>query len=508
MNRTNSPIGYRLIAMMLLLTSISAYAQSGAMSEQGQKVFEEILKLRFEEAGNHLEAYPHSSVWMKAESYYLLDYMAFLKIFIGEQVKDFDHALTNRNAYMDYWNELPDDSPEKSFYLADSYLRWALLRGKFGERFRPAVEINKSFKLFSENQERFPDYIPARSGLGVLETIVGTIPERYQWVMKLLNLEGTIDSGKEKIHAVLKISEEDDKYAYLHKSTLFMLSFIDMNMSEKVNKQLTNRFEKMYSADQLSDQPLMIFMYADLLQKQQENDKAQQVLNLYTLSDDAYPFYYIYYMKGISALFNMDSACITSFQVFLENFQGQHYLKAAYRDLAWYALLSGDTAGYHHHLSQVDRVGKKIMGADKMALHEWESEEMPAIQLLKARLLFDGGYFLRALEALDSPGFIARNIKEQTEYLYRKGRVFHGLEDYPQALAYYQQAYKKGSDLDAYYAANAMLMSGRIHALKKQWPLANESYENCLDLSGFQYQYSIHQKAKAGLEQVKVLMKQ
>jgi hypothetical protein len=68
--------------------------------------------------------------------------------------------------------------------------------------------------------------------------------------------------------------------------------------------------------------------------------------------------------------------------------------------------------------------------------------EIPNILLLKARLLFDGGYYRKALNLLISnrDKLESLSIEQQTEYHYRLGRIYDGLDNKVNARLEYSKA--------------------------------------------------------------------
>ena len=71
------------------------------------------------------------------------------------------------------------------------------------------------------------------------------------------------------------------------------------------------------------------------------------------------------------------------------------------------------------------------------------------------------------------------------------------------AVTFYSYSLTKGKSQRYYYAANSALLLANIYEDKKDLSKAKEYYEQCLSLRHHDYQSSIDQKARAGLERVK-----
>lgn len=488
------------IGLLFLMITFSGWIVAQSVPDAYRRQFSETLALNFSKADPYLNK--NADGIELAYQYHLADYQHFLKAFINEQEDSYDFGMDKRDNYLDHWQSLYKGYPEKGYFVGDSYLRWAMLQLKMNQRFKAAFAINKAYRNLKKTVEQYPDYLPAKADLGILEIFIGSVPERYQWVMELLNFEGSVESGKAKIDEVLRQTSDNPEVAWLKLPVLFMRSFIDINLTGKPNDLAMRHLSEMHEDGTIANQPFMIFLYAGMLQKQQKNEQALQVLSLYDMDGQEIPFYYLYYMKGLSQLYALDRKCLTSFDTYLKNFDGKHYIKSAYQKKAWFHLLQGDTLSYKRNMQYVLDYGNDLTGADDQAMDEAEHAVIPPVALLKGRLLFDGGYYPEALEALNS-GFEPESTEQLTEYYYRKGRIYHETDSLLEALNFYEKAYSTGENLEAYYAANAMLLSGRILNSQDRKMAAVDAFEKCLELSGFQYQYAIHQKARAGLAEAK-----
>ncbi|HLP20279.1 MAG TPA: hypothetical protein VK174_08260, partial [Chitinophagales bacterium] len=142
--------------------------------------------------------------------------------------------------------------------------------------------------------------------------------------------------------------------------------------------------------------------------------------------------------------------------------------------------------------------------ADKQALKEATAGIMPNISLLRARLLFDGGYYERAateMNKISENGF--KTVEEQTEYFYRTGRIYDEWNKKDSALALYSKAIEKGKDLPRYFAANSAFETGKIYEQRGNKEKATEFYNLCLSFENHEYKNGLDQKAKAGLNRLK-----
>ena len=215
----------------------------------------------------------------------------------------------------------------------------------------------------------------------------------------------------------------------------------------------------------------------------------------------AYPVFD--YLMGIALYTRADTACVPYFQRYLKGNKSDIFIKDAWAKmaLAWY--MAGNKVQAASCRRQIKAQGSARLDADKLAQKFGTSENWPNKKLLQSRLLIEGGYYRTAdallrtidLKLLTDPG-------DRAEYFFRFGRVFEELNDNNNALLYYQYTITTGKDRHEQFAARAALQKGRIYEKTAKYPLAIACYKECLDMPAHDFQNSIDNQAKAGLNRV------
>jgi hypothetical protein len=128
-------------------------------------------------------------------------------------------------------------------------------------------------------------------------------------------------------------------------------------------------------------------------------------------------------MLGMAKLHRLDPDADLYLKSYLRQFKGRNYIKEAYQKLAWSQLVEGNVAGYLMNNANIIKYGRAIVDEDKAALREANAGQMPNIDLLKARLLYDGNYYQRSYQLLNSKKESDFNsVQERLEYNYRMGQ--------------------------------------------------------------------------------------
>ena len=247
-----------------------------------------------------------------------------------------------------------------------------------------------------------------------------------------------------------------------------------------------------------------MFALANVGMRTGHNDEAIKLLEQMPTGAQYQPFPYRYFLLGIAKLYRLDTDANQALQQFLNNYKGQFGIKEAYQKLAWFQLLKNDQQGYWNYIYQAKIQGITRADTDKAADREANKGEMPDVQLLKARLLFDGGYLQRAYDLIkNNETQFAKYEKTQLEYLYRMGRICHKLNKSQEAINYYSQTIDKGAQKPWYFACNAALQLGLLYEDNKEWANARAAYQRAVKIDTEEYAASLHARAKAGINRVK-----
>ncbi|MEO0338967.1 MAG: tetratricopeptide repeat protein, partial [Bacteroidota bacterium] len=407
---------------------------------------------------------------------------------------------TNRDLYLKRIQKGPTDSPWHLYAQANIRLQWALLKFKFGDYFAGFWDVRKAYQLLEKNKAAFPNFLPNEKDYGVLQLLIGNVPDQYQWgIRNLAGLKGEVKAGEQ---AMLKmISCKDNQYQFLQQETLMIYSYLLLFVAHSADEAWNLLQENPLHKDQ---HVLAAFTSATVAARSGRNDYALQTLQKVQQSPGWKQFPFLEYRLGNLLLKRLDVKAAQHFNNYLATNRGQSDIKSTYLRLGWCALLRGDDQAYDAYLKKVIAEGSSEIGRDKDAFYASQLGFTPDVVLVKARLLFDGGYYEQALEQLLP--FEERNfssIYEKLEWQYRLARIWHELGKVPQALEAYQEVYLRGKQQAYYFSCNAALQIGRIKEDQQDWTGARTYYKACLNLKPEIYRNSLHLAAKAGLQRIK-----
>jgi hypothetical protein len=461
-----------------------------------QKIYESITSLRIPEArvlmNQDKKANASNLIYPLLESY-----ADFYQLFLNENKAEYSRMYPAFEQRIKLLEAGPKQSPYHLYSLALAHLHKSLIAIRFNKNLEAALDFRKAFLLFKENKKAYPNFSPNDVYLGLMTTVIGTIPKGYQWMASLLGMSGKITEGNA---LVLKYINSKDAYAnQCRNEALFVYPYLIMNFEG--NKKKTFDFIENTAYD-FTNNHLHAYMATNLYLNNQQSQKALQIASNLNPANTYLDLPFWQLEMGYAYLNELKlDAAKNALQQFINRFKGQFYVKDAFEKLSWIAYIQGDQAKANAYRSNVLSKGNDITDADKQALQNAKKGAWPHPILLRARLLSDGGYQQQALAIL--AGKASKDFDkdiDRTEFAYRLGRIYELAGQIDQAIPFYTSAIEKGSNQPEYFAARAALQIGLIYEQKGNPSQAITFFNTCLEMKNHAFKNSLDQKAKTGIQ--------
>ncbi|HEX8039030.1 MAG TPA: tetratricopeptide repeat protein [Chryseosolibacter sp.] len=380
------------------------------------------------------------------------------------------------------------------FLQAEFRLQLAFVYLKFGHELDAALQLREAYQIAASCKEKFPEYLPILKTTGMLEIIVGSVPEKYSWVLNLLNMSGSVPSGLADLGRVASSGSVLAIEARLLRALVqgFVLSDAGPALAAMMEVH-----------GQEKSNPLILFLSASLAIKDSQSELALGLLS--TLSDSAagIPLYYAWYLQGEAYLHKGDYLkSIRSYRWFIDHQPGQNYIKDAWYKIGLCYWLNGNENDALEVFREARNKGKEATEADKSAARSLAEKNPPNIALSRIRFYTDGGYYEEAgalLSTLTENDFATG--KDKVEYYYRRARLAHKLGK-PEATGLYDKTIAMTGLENWYFAPNACLQLGYIYQSRNEPQRAAEYFERALTYKRHEYKNSIDSKARSALAQL------
>lgn len=500
MKRPTSLVLFFYIQCSFVLFSVrpSVAKSTFRLTAEIQLSQEEIFRLHFI-AGDSLLLLSEKKESLNLAIPWLRCKQQFLQAFVGEDPKDYYDFKLMAADFVENADKFSLDNNDSlaGFAVAEILLFKALLHAKNSEYISSAWDLHQCHSKITWCKKQFPDYPVTAIVSGALDMVLGAVPANYEWLLHVVDMQGDIEIGRQQMLRFLQ-TIQGGQYECMEDEVVFALASLHASLTpdQPVNPLLMRLLKSGVVRNEL-----IRISWAGILMKQRENDRALEVLSHpYDLSATL-PLYFLDFRLGVARMRAFDKRASADLYRFLRNFKGGNYRKAAWQKLAWMRLMDGDTIGYRSCMRSCLLAGDELMDEDREAQREAQEAVVPSVFLLRARILFDGGYYRKSLDELTSIAVdFPLTTKDRLELTYRFARVLQceGREEH--AIRYYQNTLENGRNQSWYFAANSALMLGSIYEAHHDCSTARKYYAVCLSLRRHDYQNSIDQKAKAGLK--------
>jgi hypothetical protein len=472
-----------------------------------KKAYEYVLSFNFDKVDSILQVekrkHPDNSVveTIKSSS-------SFLRYINSNRKEDLKLYYSDYETAIDKIDQESDGSPYKLYFLADLYLHSAFVNAMQSNFFTSIVHFKKAYNSIKENKKKFPKFVLNDKSLGLINIAIGSIPKSYNWTLTILNLKGNSKLGNTQLEQFLTNCIQKKEYNYLFVESVVLYSFTHNSFASKndTNNILSSIYHDPHYTNLYKNNQSFAYSKAAYFQHLKQNDNTLKTLRSIQneFLQNKYKLYYLDYMLGECLLFKNDNTSITYFDRYISDYPGENYLKSATYKKSWAYLLEGDIDSYKAELGKIDDIGVTFFDSDKQAQKAANENITPNVEILRSRLLFDGGYYEKADSVLQQ-AYKNGHIKtehDKLEYIYRQARIYDEMGKHKVAEAYYKMAIKKGSELPYYFAANSALNLAFYYEENGQLEKAKTMYQLCLDLDFDEYQNSITQKAKNGISRI------
>ena len=429
---------------------------------------------------------------------YIGDYGDFLTLLFNGDPKELRQRQDHKDLRLDLIDRAPDTEPWKDLAKAGIQMHWALIQIRFGEQLKAALAFRKSFALSRDNAKRFPKFAPNAVFLGTQEAVAGTIPEDYNWLTSIFGLSGSVRSGEARLAGYIKSQTPAQP---LYEEANIFLQYIRFYLSYKqAEVWSTVSSETNFPA---KGNLLRLFVRANIALNYRKADAALAALHTAQslAGSNAYPAFS--YETGNALLFKLDASCTAYFEQYAAANRGKTFTKDALQKAALAYYLQGKPAQAADALRRARSSGNTLTDADRGAQRFAEEGVWPDAVLLQTRLLIDGGFSPAAmvkLRAIDARRL--SDISFALEYYFRLGRAQDETGDAGQAVQSYQRAINAGKDRKEQFAARSALQMALIYERLGQRKEALDYFRICLAMRHHDFQSTIDQQAKAGLNRL------
>ncbi|MFN4298433.1 MAG: tetratricopeptide repeat protein [Thermaurantimonas sp.] len=375
------------------------------------------------------------------------------------------------------------------------YIYSGMLQVRLDNRLRAASDFLSAYNLAKTAYNQHPKDAVVRLVWGNMMATIGSLPPELRRYLSIIGYTGDVHKGLQLMKSAHRTIVQQREYKpYLTKANLLYLITAKQLVD---NEEVLPQTEGIY----LNENFCTAVVCAKVLMEQGYNEAALTLLETNKPKPGQAKLHYYHFLLGKARLAAGRNDAEQSFVTYLKDYRGKHHIKATYKLLAWYYLLKDEAEKADSLMQLIPQVGQAVIGPDQQA--EREAKDPLNKTLIKARVLFDGGYLSEALEVLQADTALdcCQTDAEKAEYFYRLGRIYQKQGLIYLAIDAFEKAVEANS-ATSFNRANAALQAALLYEKIGRRDKAKMNFQKCLAMKNFPYQEGLHQKAKAGLDRV------
>ena len=467
------------VFLFLQIHSLDVSAGSFLNNAQSDIFIQIINNNQTDEIAKRLHNTPQSPQKVFLESYHFT-----LDALINDNAESFRKLEEKTSTYIKIIESFRKEIPHLEYLLISRiYLNMAFVHIHFGNNVKGILAYRQANQYLKKQLFNYPETEENKGIQAVVEIFSGSIPDNYKTLAGLAGFSGNTETGFKLLKDYLKYSRQSD---YLHSEALLWNSFVGSRYNSFFSNFNSNDIEIIKQSNILS------FFYGFSLLKQRKPLETLEIVNNNSLNN----FPLTYYLRGISnlTLLNIDEAK-NELTDFLKYHKGTCYRNDAARKLYWIAFFNNNKEGVDFWKSKAVISAIPQTTVDKEAINECSRNVLPNKDLLKSRLLFDGGNYPKALETVINAAIPYSNKSWIVEKEYRTGRIFLAMGQIDNAIKPFENCVDNySSDIKSYYPAYSALELATIYHNKKMFDERDKWIKKCNELNNGDYKFEIKEK--------------
>lgn len=418
-----------------------------------------------------------------------------LKEYLTHYSNTLKHLLHSSISYDEYERERETISnildtvisPNLAYYRAEITLQASLVALKNKKQFEAAWLFRKAYKAVSDHLEKYPSHMPGLKTMGFMEVMLGAVPKKYQWLLSLAGMQGSVTEGMQKLQKAM-----DEGVAIAREATIItaLLQAYILDRPQEAWESIL----RLHTTEGIENIVKMaIAMKAG---------KSRDMIRLFQhLNPPPFPVMHYLIAEGYLQSGRYQQA-EKEYQAYLTRYPGSANKKDSYFKRYLIANFQQDTAKARRLKKRTIDFPEVISAADRLADELIGEPDALNFDMMKLRLATDGGFYERA-DSLSSTVKL-HHEKDSVEFGYRIARLCHKKGDTERAIEGYLSTLESRPN-SWYFVPNSALQLGYIYTETGDLDRAAYYFDKVRQYKGYQYESSIGSKAEAGLNQLKAL---
>src|SRR5688572_23034853 len=211
-----------------------------------------------------------------------------LDALISEDEKRFAEIEGLFRARFKVLEERPE-SPETLFLQAELNLQRGFNFLNLGQEFNAVWAIRSAYNFTQECLKKYPNFVPIKKTSGVIEVMIGSVPDKFHWFISLLGMKGSVITGQKQLEALRLSTSSLNIEANILYFTI--KGFINQQIDES-----SKGFLELHKAN--PDNRLVLFLAVNMLVKNSQSEEAMKLIHHLDEKPEGLPMPYVDYLRA------------------------------------------------------------------------------------------------------------------------------------------------------------------------------------------------------------------
>ena len=347
-----------------------------------------------------------------------------------------------------------------SSFLFKHYLFSAIASSQYSDYPSAAKSVFRAFKYYIRMVEKHPAHTESKLAGAIMTVLSEQVPDQYAKMIPKGMSNPNQTPGFTQLKNVYQKALLSRSELSLEAGLLWVILLWEFSPDDNETWAAWMEVSKNESLSGLLSAKYVGIMAAF---KSGQRDYLSSTFNSMP-EEDMDRLKYLYFQRGKHLLFEFDPTGLEDLNTFINLSPRGNFVKTAWLRLGWYHLISHNDQKANMCFSKVLSDGIDKIWIDEQSISEAENADSYNSDLLKLRMLYDGGNYLECLHAIEahelsgslqSSSFVA-------EMQYRKARCLQGLKRDSESLKAYDVLLQNHLDEESYIIPQAAIIASSI----------------------------------------------
>lgn len=299
---------------------------------------------------------------------YLLSFCESIEVLISEDEKLFEDVEKSFKELVKVLDNKPE-SADILFLKAEMALHRGFNMINLGQEISAVFAIRQAYNLMEECQKKYPGFMPIKKTSGLLEVMVGSVPDKYHWFISLLGMKGSVKVGQKQLDDLRNSPVSLNKEASI---IYFAVKGLINQQIDEASKGLAN----ILKTD--PDNRLVMFLAINMQMKNSQSEDAFKLVQHLDVVNQGLSLPYIEYLRGeILMQKNQYDAAVAAYQKFIRIYKADSFKKDANLKIALCYFLAGNLKEARAFWDKANAIGKVKYDPDISAQAFFERWAIP-----------------------------------------------------------------------------------------------------------------------------------